>query len=131
MTLIPDIDPIADQAFIDLWIYAVSIYAKTTANVNGGAVASYAVSYPNLPALIVRATDKLKLIYAQRNIEITHKVYVQAAVSPNMGDLVQFVNGEVTRNFLITGPHTVLAAGTISVLVCREVVGNLIIDEEP
>lgn len=125
-----DIDPIADQVYIDFWIYTVNVYAKTTTNVNGGAVPSYAVSYPNMPALIVRATDKMKVIYAQRQIELTHKIYIQGAVNPSVGDIVTFVDGMITRNFFITAPRLVLQ-GNISVILGREVVGQLIIDEEP
>ncbi len=102
----------------------VRIAAKTTTNVNGGQSVSYAAG-SLFPALVVDASPKLKLIYAQRHLFVSHVIYYTAATAPNVGDVAIFG----VKNFFIVGMLSPSGTGRIFELHCSEAVpGSLIIE---
>lgn len=105
---------------VNMLPHRITLNAKTTTNTNGGQVVTYAASYSNVPALISPASANLRLIYQQRNIQVTHEIYVAKAITINTGDLVAYGS----RNFMVKGFRNILEGGRMYVLDCYEILGT-------
>jgi hypothetical protein len=104
----------------------VNISAKSTNVVAGGQVVTYATSYTDQPALLTDASAALKLIYAQRNVVVTHVIYLPAAVTINTGDIVVYGS----RKFFIVGNLDPSGTGRIFEIHCSEVTpGSMVVEQ--
>lgn len=106
--------------------HKITVAAKTTLNVSGSQVASYATSYASVPALVTDASARLQLIYAQRNITIDKVIFVTKALSTQTGDIIKFG----AKNFIIRGNMNPAGSSRIFEIHCLELTGLEIVVEE-
>jgi hypothetical protein len=111
---------------INLFPNQIAIKSKSTTNVSGGQVVTYAGGQANVPALVTDANARLKLIYQQRNIVISHVIYVTPKITVNTGDIVVFG----VKSFFISGMTDPSGTGRIYELHCSELQPGQVIIEE-
>lgn len=68
----------------------ISIAKKVTVNDHGGQNVSYVLAVDHVPALVTDPDARLSLIYSQRDIIISHIIYLQTNITINTGDVVQY-----------------------------------------
>lgn len=118
-------DPTQDYSVIDCFPHTINVLAKQASTTFGGQ-ATYTTAYANATALVTRAGSDLKRIYEQRNVTISHRIYVQVALSLTTGAIVQFQN---SRYFFIHGVNDVLESGQLFALDTMEIEGTEIVVE--
>lgn len=113
---------------INLLPTTVSIKSKSTSNVGGGQEPTYTTSYKRVPALVTDASSNLRMIYAQRNILVTHMIYFYQPITTNNGDIVVLGSRQF---FILSGPLDPSGTGRVFEMACREVTTTEIIVEGP
>lgn len=104
----------------------ITIGRKVTTDDHGGQIVNYTATYKNTPALVTDASATLQLIYMQRDIKISHVIYLNKVISINTGDLIQFG----TRKFFIRGLLDVSGTGRIFQIMAEEVQNSLLVVED-
>ncbi len=78
----------------------INIATKRTVNIQGGQQVNYVNAFTNVPAFVQDASASLRMLYMQRNIQVTHVVFMNGGPTCNTGDIVVFG----ARKFFITQP---------------------------
>lgn len=105
------------MALPHLMFHRASIQRPTpTKGTSGGEIDFLADVYSDLPCCVQPASGTDLVFYNQRNIQVTHTIFTDRAVSVRNGDTITY-NG---RTFILKGVRNLIELDRVTALDCYE-----------
>lgn len=79
------------------------------------ATSSYTTVYSNIPASIQPASTSIQMLYAERQLVVSHQIFVDTAITVKNGDIVS----DGTNEYKVTGFENLISLGLVYRIDCN------------